>query len=578
MRTKLHTRPGSIYIAVLGAAMLVSLIGLAAMLALRIENRAAGDLNDLADARNCAQAALEMGMFWIGRDPQWRANRPNGVWATDVPLGRGKFTLEAYDPIDKDIAVGQNDPVVLTGTGTRGSARCKLQVRLDIQQTLGGCLEVAMHSRHNTTLDAATVNADQPITANTDIEGKNGAAIYANVEATGNIKGGTYYGATRKGATARLMPDPAGALAYYISNGTNIAYTDLKLWGQTEILANTSFETGVATWYARGACTLEQSPNYRLDGAYALRVLGRADSASVAATDLDTAKIINGHQYHVRVPMRNTTLGTGQTTLIIESTTGTQSFSTPSVFYWGDYWEYFEGDLVPTWTGQLVRATLTVTLNNAANYYIDAPTFYDTTYPADCYVMERVVLGPAVNPFGAGQTNAQGIYILNCGGRKIIIANSRIAGTLVLVGASAASIITGSVMWEPAVQNYPALLTDSTITVGFGAAPLSESTMNFNFNPPGTPYPYLGGATNSDTGDAYPSVIRGLVYSKNDVLFQDHPTIEGIVIAEHDIKATGTILDLRYKSTWLGNPPPGFDVGTKRQMQAAVGSWRRTVD
>ena len=572
------TRRGSIYIAVLGAATLVALIGLAALMALRIENRAAGDLNDLADARNCAQAAIEMGMFWVNQDPQWRTTRPNGVWAAAVPIGRGKFTLEARDPIDNNIAVGANDPVILTGTGVKGRARCKLQARLEIQQTLGGCLEVAMHSKHNTVFDGSTVSADQAITANTDIEGKNGAAIYANVEATGAIKGGTYYKATNDSMTARLMPDPATALTYYLSNGTSIAYSDLRLWGQTEILTNTSFETDLSPWYVRGTCTLEQSPNYRLDGLFSLRVKQRADNAAVAAVDLDPTKIINGHRYHVRVPMRNTTSGNGRVTLIIESTTGSQSFSTPWVFYWGDYWEYFEGDLTPTWTGQLTRATLTVTLDNLANYYIDTPTFYDITYPADAYVMERALLSPAVNPFGSRQTNAQGIYILNCGGNKIIIANSRIAGTLVLVGPGSASVINGSVLFESAVQNYPALLTDSTITIGFTSAALSESTMNFNFNPPGTPYPYLGGVANSDINDAYPSVIKGLVYSKNDVLFQDHPTVEGIVIAEHDIKATGAILDLRYKSTWLNSPPPGFDVGSKRQMQTAAGSWRRVVD
>ena len=374
------------------------------------------------------------------------------------------------------------------------------------------------------------------------------------------------------------MPVAANTLTYYLANGTNISYTDLCLWGQIELLPNTTFETGLSPWYARGDCALEQSAAQRLNGVYSLRVKQRADTAAVAAVDLDTSKIINGHCYHVRIPMRNTSLGNGKATLIIETTTGTQSFSTPSLFFLADSWQYFEGDLVPTWTGQLTRATLTVTVDNSANYYIDIPTVYDITYPADCYVMERVLLSPASNPLGSRQTNAQGIYILNCSGRKVIIANSRIAGTLVLVGANSASTIKGSVIFEPAVQNYPVLLTDSTITISLAGAPLSEVTMNFNFNPAGTPYPYLGGVSNADSNDTYPSVIKGLVYSKSDLVFQGNSAVEGLVITEDDITVSGAVLDIRYKSTWLNSPPPGFDVGTKRQMQAVAGSWRRTVD
>jgi len=204
-------------------------------------------------------------------------------------------------------------------------------------------------------------------------------------------------------------------------------------------------------------------------------------------------------------------------------------------------------------------------------------TVYDTTYPADSYVMDRALLGPAVNPFGSRQTNPQGIYVLNCSTKKVIIANSRIVGTLVILGPNAASSIRGSVAWEPAVPNYPALLTDTPIPIGLGSAALSEATMNTNFNPTGTPYPYVGGSQNTDMNDAYPSVIRGLIYSTGNLVFQNGTAVEGVVVSHNDITVQAGALNLKYKSTWLNNPPPGFDLGSAKKVQTVAATWRRVV-
>jgi hypothetical protein len=241
------------------------------------------------------------------------------------------------------------------------------------------------------------------------------------------------------------------------------------------------------------------------------------------------------------------------------------------------WWYYLDGDITPTWTGQLIKATLTVTLNTSADYFIDWLTFYDSTYPADAYVMDRALLSPAVNPFGSRQTNPKGIYLLDGGGRKIIIADSRIAGTLLIQNFNAASSIQGAVSWEPAVPNYPALLTDAAIPIGLGSAALSETTMNANFNPTGTPYPYIGGIQDADSTDAYPSAIRGIVYSKANLIIQNQTAVEGTVVASNDISVQGGTVNLKYNSTWLNNPPPGFDLGTAKKMQITAGSWKRVV-
>lgn len=563
--------------AVLGAAMLVTLIGLAAILLAQSQNRAAGGTNDFAEARLYARSALEMGMYWIHADPFWRTSRGGGTWATNVPIGGGTFSLSVSDPVDGNVASGASDPVVLTGTGAKGQARYQMQVRLETAQNLGVCTEVSLHAGHNVVIDAATLAGDQIFSANNDTDGKNGAKIYADAEAVGAVKGGTYYEGTNSNLTPRTMPNRDTALAYYVANGTAIAYTDLRLWGETDLVVNGSIETGVPPWRALGTCTLSRSSTYSLNGTYSLRVRDRADSSAVAGQDLSLSTILNGNTYYIHLHILPLASAWGRGTLVIETTDGTQAFSTPYFWCSAFSWGHIDGNVTPTWSGQLLRATLTITLATSAEYYMDLVSLTDVTYPADAYVIDRILLSPANNPFGSRQTNPQGIYVLSCGGKKIIIANSRIAATLVLLNPGGASIIQRSVAWEPAVANYPSLLMDSPITIALGSAALSEAADNFNFNPAGTPYPYVGGTADADAADAYPSAIRGLIYSKGNLVFQGQTAVEGVVVADNDIQVQGGRLDLRYGSTWLNNPPPGFDFGTAKRMETVAGTWRRTV-
>ncbi|MBE3123971.1 MAG: hypothetical protein IMZ65_04135, partial [Planctomycetes bacterium] len=317
---------------------------------------------------------------------------------------------------------------------------------------------------------------------------------------------------------------------------------------------------------------------YARSGIYSLAVGNRETTDAAAGCDLDPTTFLNGNTYYVKAPVLVRSSGNGQASVIVESTSGTQVFSTPLTAFNSYTWTDLAGQITPTWSGQLIRATLTVTLDTTSDYYTDSVTLYDVTYPADHYVIDRKLLSPEVNPFGSQQTNPQGIYVIDCATKKITIANSRIVGTVVLVNPSASSIVRGSIQWEPAVPNYPALLADSNIIISPSAAALSESTMNTNFNPAGSPYPYVGGSSNLTAADAYPSVIRGLVYSRQDLLFQGQPTIEGVVIANRDITATGAVMNVRYKSTWYNDPPPGFDADRGKTLQAVAGTWKRTVD
>ena len=206
---------------------------------------------------------------------------------------------------------------------------------------------------------------------------------------------------------------------------------------------------------------------------------------------------------------------------------------------------------------------------------MDKVSVIDITFPKDDYVLDRQLLSPTVNPYGS--PNSQGIYVINCSDKDVIITRSRIVGTVVLLAPGGNSIIKGSMCWEPPANNFPALLSNDTIAIALSSAGLTEDVAAKNLNPPGTPYPFNGGVANSTMTNSYPSKINGIVYSGNDLNFSSASTLQGVVIAERKIRVNAASLNLSYVSTYFNTPPPGFDVGAIT-MKAVAGTWRRIVD
>ncbi|MDA1233147.1 MAG: carbohydrate binding domain-containing protein, partial [Planctomycetota bacterium] len=397
----------------------------------------------------------------------------------------------------------------------------------------------------------------------------------------GAINGGTYAQATQPGAAKKNMPDRQQALDYYIAQGTPIPYSVLPKWTKTELIQNTSFETNTANWYPMTSCVLQQSSTQSRNGSRSLLVASRSTSADVAAQDIPVQQIKSGHTYELSVHVSHTSVGTAKGILILESTgEGVQTFTTPPFSSGsadsGQYpWIDLNGNITPTWTGTLTRARIAIWISTNNSYYMDKVSLIDDTYPVNDYVMDRQLISPTVNPYGA--TNAKGIYVINCAGKDVVIGNSRIVGTLVFIDPGKNSAIQGSVCWEAAVYNFPALLTNKEFSIRTATTGLSEVNSGKNLNPTGTPYPFDGGTANQTSSDSYPSKITGIIYSADKLNLSGSPNIKGVVIADNDVRVAATSVALNYGNIYLNDPPPGFNGGTIT-MKVVAGTWRRTVD
>lgn len=227
-------RSGSALLIVLGAAMLVALLGLAGLMALRIQRRVVEDSVDSTRARAYAQAAVEVGLMRIADDENWRTTYTDGVWVADQPLGDGTFTLEGHDPLDGDLADDETDEIVLTGIGVQGAARQKTLVRLVPQLRGVGALETSLFAAQTLTITTSIVQSDGVIGANGDVTAS-GSTVAADVESGGSISGSTYNGGQTSGLDPRTMP-PDAALSPYTATGVFIDVTNLPASSSTRYL------------------------------------------------------------------------------------------------------------------------------------------------------------------------------------------------------------------------------------------------------------------------------------------------------------------------------------------------------
>ncbi len=218
-----HFYTGSVYLYVLASSLLVTVLGLGALATVRVQMRSMRLAREGAEARAAALAAIELGRLQIKQNPNWRTAYPNGTWLDNQPLGAARFTLQGIDPVDGVLSDSAYEPVLLTGIGTRGLARHKVQVTLTAVvkplAALSTCLAGSDQIVINASKQIAAFGA--PLVSNTAL--RNSGLIDGSVEAQNANPLGTVTGTVTVPATVRPMPDPA-VFADYIRRATAVPF------------------------------------------------------------------------------------------------------------------------------------------------------------------------------------------------------------------------------------------------------------------------------------------------------------------------------------------------------------------
>src|SRR5689334_2848381 len=101
---RIPRRTGGVYVAVLGSAMIIALLGLCALIGQRIQNRLVSSSTDIRQAQLNASTAVELALLMIKQDTSWRTNNPNGNWFTNRSTGNGTCTANVVDPYDGSLS------------------------------------------------------------------------------------------------------------------------------------------------------------------------------------------------------------------------------------------------------------------------------------------------------------------------------------------------------------------------------------------------------------------------------------------------------------------------------------------
>lgn len=206
--------------------MLVTVVGISAVLATRVERRTVQDANDLTEARLYAESAIETGMYLIQSDSHWRTNRPNGNWQTNISYGSGKYTLAGVDPTDGDLTDSQSEPVLFTGTGTVRNATYIVKATANANPIPLDALKKSVAANGDITINllkSFTVTG-APMATNGKLV--NFGTVNGAVETVVAGTVGTVTGLYTAGAPTLTMPD-ANLINNYIAVATTIPTGDI---------------------------------------------------------------------------------------------------------------------------------------------------------------------------------------------------------------------------------------------------------------------------------------------------------------------------------------------------------------
>lgn len=225
--------------AVLGVAMIVAVIGASALWATRIRRHTAGLAEAAMKARFFAPSAIDLALFSISQDPDWRTNHVHDTWTPETTIHDVNFTYKLVDENDGDLQNDSTQPVRLNAKATVGDA-----VRINsvlIEQSSQGlsCLEVSLQVGNDLVFDASvgsiTANGDQIVSVNNTIQAIGDVTVYPAMEAVNGISPGLGPGSTTSPVPPREMPDEATVFDYYEDEANTTLIDSLDMPGDASI-------------------------------------------------------------------------------------------------------------------------------------------------------------------------------------------------------------------------------------------------------------------------------------------------------------------------------------------------------
>lgn len=546
--------------AILGAAMIVSLIATASIAIQRIQRRTVEDQKSALSAKSNSQVAIRLAVQSLTGD-QWRTTAVNGYWDRDIAFGGGSYSIHGVDPVDGDFTDDIRDPIIITGVGKQDGA--KQQTKVTIVPTIEpfDSILAGIWAGEGLSLDNSTIYSEQVLGSNLSITA-NGSAVAVPVESAGIVSGGTFQSTVSENVDPRDIPLPNDVLTHYGNLASEIDYSTLPTLSP-RLIPDGGFESGTSTFHADDAqCQISRTTTQKRSGEASLLVSNRVSSSAAPVLDV-TQWLVPGQILSVYGLMRRDSWG-GSTKieLTYRAKGAAEVTETKPGLFAGPIWLPYLGFFTPTWDGPLEYAYIKIYADTPGDFYIDDLDLRLNTYSGRW--LFRELIGP--NTHQSDPNDLDGVYLIDCGNSNIFIKNCRIKGTLILLNPGAESRIAhGPIVWEPAIDNYPALLVSSDddlreFAIKCNGSGLSEVLEDFNFNPASIPY---RGESNTDKLDVYSPGITGIIYSNAALRITNELRLEGVVTTPGPVYADNATINIRTFHEMERMPPDHFRKETK---------------
>ncbi len=131
-------------------------------------------------------------------------------------------------------------------------------------------------------------------------------------------------------------------------------------------------------------------------------------------------------------------------------------------------------------------------------------------------LIERVRLSPASDPYGG--VNAAGAYVLDAGGKAVVLRDSCIVGMLIVTDAAVVRV-ENAYRHERADASLPSLLADCDLELR-ACGTLDEAALQVDMNGDG------------DMSDVLPSELDGIVLSKGKLTLASTAIVKGVAMGQ----------------------------------------------
>jgi Carbohydrate binding domain len=115
-------RRGTAYVFVLLTAMILGVIGLAALMTARVQTQVQSDNEDVLRVRFLAQSLAECALQRIDADANWRTTYTNDTWTPPTVLNGATYSFKLVDEADGNLANDASQPARLYAKASLGGA------------------------------------------------------------------------------------------------------------------------------------------------------------------------------------------------------------------------------------------------------------------------------------------------------------------------------------------------------------------------------------------------------------------------------------------------------------------------